>query len=90
VDVELVQNSEAVSLVMQDDGIGLPPGADTNALSHGISGMRQRVRALGGEFTIRGKPRAGTTLEVNIPLKSATPASAAAVTARERPAAAAV
>jgi signal transduction histidine kinase len=52
--------------------------------------MRQRVRALGGEFTIRGKPRAGTTLEVNIPLKSATPASAAAVTARERPAAAAV
>jgi len=90
VDVELVQNSEAVSLVMQDDGIGLPPGADTNALSHGISGMRQRVRALGGEFTIRGKPRAGTTLEVNIPLKSATPASAGAVTARERPAAAAV
>ena len=76
VDVELVQNATEVAVVIQDDGVGLPPGADTNALSHGISGMRQRVRALGGDFHIRGKPRAGTTLEVNIPL---TPASAALV-----------
>ena len=73
VDVELVQSSEGVSLVIQDDGVGLPPGADTNALSHGISGMRQRVRALGGEFRIRGKARAGTTLEVNIPVNTAVP-----------------
>jgi signal transduction histidine kinase len=71
VDVDLVQSSEEVSLVIQDDGVGLPAGADTNVLSHGISGMRQRVRALGGEFSIRGKPRAGTTIEVNIPLKPA-------------------
>ena len=69
VEVDLLQSPEEVSLVLRDDGIGLPTGADTNALSHGISGMRQRVRALGGEFTIRGKPRQGTTLEVNIPLR---------------------
>jgi signal transduction histidine kinase len=69
VEVDLVQSAEEVSLVLRDDGIGLPAGADTNALSHGISGMRQRVRALGGDFTIRGKPRAGTTLEVTIPLR---------------------
>jgi signal transduction histidine kinase len=92
VDVELVQNATEVSLVIQDDGVGLPPGADTNALSHGISGMRQRVRALGGEFHIRGKPRAGTTLEVNIPL-APTPAAvtlATATPALERSAAAPV
>ena len=76
VDVELVQDAEGLSLVLQDDGIGLPTGADTNALSHGISGMRQRVRALGGEFNIRGKPRAGTTLEVHIPVRRPTPAAA--------------
>jgi signal transduction histidine kinase len=80
VDVELVQNATEVAVVIQDDGVGLPPGADTNALSHGISGMRQRVRALGGDFHIRGKPRAGTTLEVNIPLASP-PAALAASTA---------
>ncbi len=69
VDVELIQNVSEVALVLQDDGVGLPAGADTNALSHGIIGMRQRVRALGGDFHIRSKPRAGTTLEVNIPLQ---------------------
>ena len=73
VDVELVQSNEGVSLLLQDDGVGLPPGADTNALSHGISGMRQRVRALGGEFRIRGKARAGTTIEVNIPINTTVP-----------------
>src|SRR5438105_15222673 len=93
VDVELVQNVEGVSLVIRDDGVGLPPGADTNALSHGISGMRQRVRVLGGDFVIRGKPRAGTTLEVNIPLKGAATAAtsvAAPPMPREGKAAAAI
>ena len=42
--------------------------AETNALSHGISGMRQRVRALKGDFRIRGRPGAGTVIEVHIPL----------------------
>jgi signal transduction histidine kinase len=83
VDVELVQNADGVSLVVQDDGVGLPTGADTNALSHGISGMRQRVRALGGEFVIRGKPRAGTTIEVNIPLRGAAAPPADVVADRE-------
>jgi signal transduction histidine kinase len=68
VSVELVRDDEGVTVIVQDDGIGLPPGADTNVLSHGIQGMRQRVRALKGEFHIHGKPRAGTTLEISIPL----------------------
>jgi len=68
VEVELIEAPDNVALVISDDGVGLPAGADTNALSHGISGMRQRVRALNGEFRIRGKPGVGTTLEISIPL----------------------
>jgi len=30
--------------------------------------MRQRVRALKGEFRVHGRAGAGTTIEVNIPL----------------------
>ena len=93
VEVDLAHNAQGISLVIQDDGVGLPPGADTNALSHGISGMRQRVRALGGDFVIRGKPRVGTTLEVNIPLKGTgvtEPAQASSTLKREGRAAAAV
>ncbi len=68
VNVELLRTNSGVSVIFEDDGIGLPAGAETNALSHGISGMRQRIRALKGEFRIHGRPGVGTTIEVHVPL----------------------
>jgi signal transduction histidine kinase len=74
VSLDMARTDDGVSLVLSDDGVGLPAGAETNRLSHGISGMRQRIRALNGEFRIRGTPRQGTTLEVHLPLSAtATP-----------------
>ena len=57
-----------MTLIVCDDGIGLTETATQTRLSHGILGMQQRVRALGGEFSISGRPGAGTTIEVRIPL----------------------
>ena len=74
VSVEFSRNAECASLIFHDDGIGLPAGADSSALSHGIAGMRQRVRALRGEFAIRGAPGVGTTIDVHIPLPAQAPA----------------
>ena len=71
VSVEMLRSDGGLSLIVEDDGIGLPAGAETNALSHGISGMRQRVRALKGEFRIQGRSGAGTTIELHIPLPHA-------------------
>jgi signal transduction histidine kinase len=71
VSVDLLRDTEGVSLIVQDDGRGLPSGAANARLSHGIVGMRQRVRALKGEFRINGRPGAGTTIEVIIPLTAA-------------------
>jgi signal transduction histidine kinase len=68
VNVELLRTDSGVSVIFEDDGIGLPAGAEINALSHGISGMRQRIRALKGEFRIHGRPGVGTTIEVHVPL----------------------
>jgi signal transduction histidine kinase len=68
VNVELLRTNSGVSVIFEDDGIGLPAGAETNALSHGISGMRQRIRALKGEFRIHGRPGVGTTIEVHVPM----------------------
>jgi len=68
VNVELLRTDDGISVMVDDDGIGLPAGAESSALSHGISGMRQRVRALKGEFRVHGRAGAGTTIEVNIPL----------------------
>ena len=68
VDVELLGDDEGVSLIVHDDGGGLPAGVESNRLSHGIIGMRQRVRALNGTFKIGSRPGSGTTIEVFMPL----------------------
>jgi len=80
VDVELLGDSEGVSLIVHDDGAGLPAGVESSRLSHGIVGMRQRVRALNGTFKISSRAGTGTTIEVYIPLP---PPSAAATPAPE-------
>jgi signal transduction histidine kinase len=68
VDVELLGDDEGVSLIVHDDGTGLPAGVESSRLSHGIVGMRQRVRALDGTFKISSRAGTGTTIEVFIPL----------------------
>ncbi len=67
VNVDLGVTSDTVSLLVEDDGVGIPDDAQTNLLSHGIAGMRQRVRALRGEFSINRRPEGGTLIEVHIP-----------------------
>jgi signal transduction histidine kinase len=61
-------------LVIEDDGVGIPDNAHSNRLSHGISGMRQRVRALRGEFSIRRRREGGTLIEVHVPIVATPPA----------------
>jgi len=68
VTVDLVRSAGGVTLSFADDGVGLPEDALSNHLSHGIAGIRQRVRALHGEFTIRGAPGEGTLIDVHLPL----------------------
>src|SRR4030095_4884955 len=55
------------TVLIEDDGIGIPDDAQSNRLSHGIAGMRQRVKAMHGEFSIGRRPEGGTMIEVNIP-----------------------
>jgi len=91
VDVELLGDDEGVSLIVHDDGAGLPAGVESSRLSHGIVGMRQRVRALNGTFKISSRAGSGTTVEVYIPLPppaNATDDGAPASEAREAPPAA--
>lgn len=74
--IEIVRNERELTLLVSDDGIGIDPPALHSALSHGILGMRQRVRALAGEFALRSRPGRGTTVEVRLPLAAGTPREA--------------
>ena len=71
VEVELLGDDDGVSLIVHDDGAGLPSGVESSRLSHGIVGMRQRIRALNGTFKISSRPGSGTMIEVFIPVPKA-------------------
>ena len=56
--------SRMLRLVIQDDGRGISAEAP---LGLGLTGMRERVQALGGAFAISAPPDGGTRLEIQIP-----------------------
>ena len=53
-------------LRIDDNGVGIANFRADN-LSHGIAGMRQRVRALGGRFQLLTAPGGGVTIESSFP-----------------------
>jgi signal transduction histidine kinase len=59
--------SEGCRLTLRDDGCGFDAADPRFRWSHGIMGMRQRVRALGGRLELESAPGAGTTLRVTVP-----------------------
>ena len=61
------QADAALTLSIRDDGHGNVSMA-MSAGGFGLLGMRERVQALQGEFSVTGKPNAGTELRAVIPL----------------------
>jgi signal transduction histidine kinase len=56
-----------IHLVLEDDGLGLPATFNPAKMSHGLSGIRQRARSLGGDAIWKSAPGKGTTITVIIP-----------------------
>jgi signal transduction histidine kinase len=67
VSLRLVLERDAWRITLSDDGSGFDAAVPGFRSSHGIAGMRQRVRALGGQLQIQSAPGTGTTLRVSIP-----------------------
>jgi len=71
VDVGLAVAGDRVVLEVRDDGRG-PPDATAEHLQQtghmGLAGMRERISALGGRVRFGGRPGAGATLEVIVPV----------------------
>jgi signal transduction histidine kinase len=63
--VTVEQTADKILVCISDDGQGFDPKR-TRGL--GILGMEERVRRLGGKFTIDSKPGCGTTLRAEFPL----------------------
>jgi signal transduction histidine kinase len=58
-------------LRVRDDGKGIDLRDGRVRWSHGLSGMRHRVKALGGGLRIESEPGQGTTIHVEVPRRAA-------------------
>lgn len=68
VKVWLIITPERVRLRIQDDGKGLDPSV-TPEDRHGLLGMEERAKSLGGNIEVSGAPGEGTQIEASIPLE---------------------
>lgn len=65
----LLRNNGGITLLVEDDGVGIPDDAWKKPKTHGLLGMRERVNHLGGTLAIRRGPGdRGTIIEVFLPL----------------------
>lgn len=68
VNIELSRATDGVRLRIADDGVGVIDESLAKPKSHGVIGMRERMRQVGGRFAIsRGANGRGTVVEAFIP-----------------------
>ena len=58
---------DVVTLLISDDGHGLPARVAPSPGHHGLANMRARSEALGGTFDLQSDPTAGTRIIVAVP-----------------------
>ena len=67
--ISLQQQKGAVSLTVQDNGTGIESWQNANRPgSHGLTIMRERAEAFGGNLKVKSVPGQGTTVQVSIPI----------------------
>lgn len=65
VEVDVAAEGESVAVSVRDNGQGFRPDARP---SRGITGMRERVSALGGKLTVNSTKETGTEVRAHVPL----------------------
>lgn len=70
--LRLVISPERIGLAIEDDGRGFDAGSASGG-RHGLVGMNERARLLGGTLGIASDPGQGTRIEVDIPLSASEP-----------------
>ena len=67
VNIDVMLDENYIKLEISDNGIGVDMQS-INGLTHGLSGMRHRVLAIGGHFEMLSKPSEGVLIRALIPL----------------------
>jgi signal transduction histidine kinase len=59
---------DQIELTVEDKGAGFSKTSDKMTKGLGMTSMQERVRHVGGEFSINSEPSRGTTVRVSIPM----------------------
>lgn len=62
------RDGDLIRLSVSDDGRGMPAGDDRQGSGHGLLGISERVRAVGGQFRVVSRAGGGTTIDVDVPM----------------------
>ncbi|MFD0669817.1 sensor histidine kinase [Ramlibacter sp. MAHUQ-53] len=71
IEVQLHATPDRLALRVRDDGAGFDAASAARRRGFGLTGMRERATALGGQLHITSTPGQGTTLEATLPLAAA-------------------
>jgi signal transduction histidine kinase len=67
VTLQMARQNDAISLVIQDDGVGISAGPVVGR-NFGLSGMQERIAMLGGTAKLASSRNKGTRIEVKVPV----------------------
>ncbi len=69
VQVELKKEGDILSMTVKDNGVGVLNEGRNKAGSFGLVGIEERIKILGGKFSIKSGQGAGMTVLVSVPIK---------------------
>ena len=68
--IEMRREGELVSLLIEDDGVGISAKPGNSRQTFGLAGMRERIVNIGGKMKISSARGKGTRIEVSAPVVS--------------------
>ena len=66
--IRFERTDSALAFTIQDDGRGIEEGAMNKTRSFGLVGMRERIKAMQGEFKVNSEVGKGTQIQISLPL----------------------
>lgn len=69
VQVSMHAHDQRVDVLVQDDGVGLPSGAERKPGCFGLAAMKERIYTLGGNMDIRTGAKRGSAIHISLPIE---------------------
>lgn len=67
--LRLETTERAAEAELSDNGIGFDVASASGSSHYGLTGMRERIRKIGGTFAVESAPGCGASIKIKIPLE---------------------